>query len=184
MELDDVRDMISESLVGDWNVMDYGPIHWEAEWVYRIGEDSNGMLSCYPRMRATYRPNIAIGISFGFEFSEDVEPAESANYPLFQMYGGYVDITYNGVPIERCAYAAIEDDQGNRILLPDPHVVRSEHGAKWYVISRFEENLFTLVNRMDGLDSINRHLYSARISTEDLSLFPELETPGLASGWL
>ena len=179
MELDDVRSMVSESKVENWNVMGYGTLCWEAG-VYRADREGRDRSACFPRMRAAYKPNIALGLAVGLEFATDEAPPESANYPLAQLYGGNVDILYGGVTVDRWAYAVIaDDDEGFRVLIPDPYRVRTADDATRYVISRFQNKLFTLLNRFHGAESIDPYLAPAHIVVGDPLQYGSISPPGV-----
>jgi hypothetical protein len=119
MNLHELRTLVWKSSVDDWELIeclgpDAGPSYLSA--VIGSGSSLEGV-QCQ-LYRATYRPNISIGLAWGLSHEGEVRDFERNTFPDEQCYPTILDLLWNGSLVYRYEGLAVD---GGRGALPYPN---------------------------------------------------------------
>jgi hypothetical protein len=128
MGLEELRRVIAESDRGDWNVISCfasaidGPSYLFSPWLVIDHE-------AYPERehhaRASYRPDLSIGLAWGMHSNDNFEEEWVQNLSNKSAFSGIADILLNGMLVDRQYYVVV--DEGRARNAPCPALVSQPH---------------------------------------------------------
>ena len=146
MRLNELLQVIRESNNEDWNVIESNTL-----LSHITTDNDNRVYADYHTNRASYIPDVSIGLAGGLNGNSDQHASSH-----------FLDILYNGMLVHRVVYVLID---GGRSYMPLPHREMNENGKTidWYITDE-EYNFFKLFNSIQSFDTqYESYLRSSRI---------------------
>lgn len=145
MKLEEVIKIIRESSEEDWNVIESNTM------LSHVTTDSNNnVYSDYHTKRASFRPDISIGLAWGLDCNKDFYEEWANKHPDPQASSKFLDVFYNGMLVERNVYVVID---GGRSYMPLPHREMSGDKTTGWHITKEQNQFFELFNSIQGFDT-------------------------------
>ena len=134
MTLDELREIVVNSEVDDWNVMYCWGAHSGPSYrgrpsheVQEMGDDS--MRFDVHGMTAAYRPDVSITLAWGITSLEDFETDWARSVSMnHTVTSNFADLFYNGALVNRELYVVVDE---GRAFLPLPKKVGGTEVNRW-----------------------------------------------------
>lgn len=157
MRLNELLQIIRESNKEDWNVIESNTL------LSQITTDNdNRVYADYHTNRASYIPDVSIGLAWGLNCNPDFYEEWANCHPDSHASSHFLDILYNGMLVYRMVYVLVD---GGRSYMPLPHREMNENGETigWYITDE-EYEFFELFNSIQSFDTqFESYLRSSRI---------------------
>jgi hypothetical protein len=158
MTLDELLTMCAQSSHDDWNLMSCWGAFSGPSYLGQVAEttpDENVYEETHS-VRASYRPDIAIGIAWGYPSNKNWHEPWIDNFSDKSAHSDFVDFFYNGMLVQREVYVVVD---GGRAYLPVPSVENQ-------TITRWEYDFFKVLDGLERLSEFDRYIRQAGISIE------------------
>lgn len=175
MTLDELLDTCRHSSEDDWNLMHCwggrsGPSYLD-QFLWSGSLDDN--LEHYAHgMRASYKPNLAIGIAWGLEIQPGRNRYEAdwaTNFPDSEASGHFLDFFYQGMFINREVWVSVD---GGRCMLPAPRRILDDAEGPapktvGFSISGWQYDFFRTVDALEKHSDFDTYVKQAGFEVVD-----------------
>lgn len=146
MRLNELLQIIRESNKEDWNVIESNTL------LSHVTTDSdNRVYADYHTNRASYIPDVSIGLAWGLNCNLDFREEWANCHPDPHASSHFLDVFYNGMLVYRVVYVVID---GGRSYMPLPRreINENHETLGWYITSE-EYEFFKLFNSIQPFDT-------------------------------
>lgn len=152
MTLDQVMETIQRSAAADWNVIGVGPTFLTESTYEGMPGDLDLYDVHYHHTRASYRPDVSLGLVWGFP-RRGGDEWEEFSFPDRKVTSVFADVVWCGSPIAREIVLVVD---GGRCLIPaSTHALgHREDGMPVVIGSEVDEFQYELVRLLNELNGV------------------------------
>jgi hypothetical protein len=169
MHLDELHELIQESLEEYWNVItcwsmgatsflhaaDPEPMRFHDAGPAPVDPKDDQEETQSHSMRAAYMPDLSVGLAWGLPANNKYHADWTEHLPDPECTSFYVDLFYNGMLVDRIVGVHVD---GARCYMPSAKSRKLGDGTTEWSVTRFEHDLFRLIDGFGKISEFDNYM--------------------------
>jgi hypothetical protein len=154
----DLRQLCAQSTPDDWNVITCWGAYSGPSYLGQVLETTpeEHTFEETHGMRGAYKPDVSVGIAWGYPSNDNWHEAWVENFPDKQASSHFVDFFYNGMLVDREVYISAD---GGRAYIPLPKI-------DTLTITQWQYEFFGMLDRLERTSDFDGYLRRAGITIQ------------------